>query len=138
MVLDGGEWSKTNNILCPQGAHNFRIHPQVKRELSHPRSQETKSGWGASRKHLCFIEEALFGENVVLLGPDQSCSAHPHPSQLALLLPALLLLHFLGQLPNQSPVLIELELRVLIYIQALHLLIKGAHILRRHQRERQN
>lgn len=66
-----------------------------------------------SKKHLCFKDEALFEKSAVLLGPDQPCPAHPHPSQVALLLPdlqVLLLPDFLGQLPNQSPVLIELEL----------------------------
>lgn len=44
----------------------------------------------------------------------------------ALLLPDLqgpLLPDLLGQLPYQSPVFVELELGVLIHIQALHLLI---------------
>ena len=43
----------------------------------------------------------------------QPCHAHPHPGQPALLLSdlqGLLLPDLLGQLPNQSPVLVELEL----------------------------
>ena len=65
---------------------------------------------GGCKKHLGLKEEALFGGSRV---PPSPTNPAPHPSQSASLLldsQGLLLPDLLGQLPNQSPVLIELEL----------------------------
>lgn len=58
-----------------------------------------------NQKYACFKEELYLGGHAALPGP-------PHPSQLALLLSGLegLLLDLPGQLPNQFPVLVELDL----------------------------
>ena len=80
-----------------------------------------------------FQEGSFIRGSDVLPGPAQQALLGPHPNKQALFLPDLqgfLLPDFLCQFPNQSPVLIELQLRVLVHIQALHLLIQRAHILR--------
>ena len=62
-----------------------------------------------NKEQLCFKEKALFAGSGVQSGHAMPT---PRPSQLASLLPdlqGLLLPNLLCQLPNQSPVLAELE-----------------------------